>query len=181
MTLLTPEGQPYKTLGTNRQYQPDGGNPQLKLFNLWDQDAIMMGGSPIYYYEVFISTGEIDTTYIEARGKIFSNNPTEIWAVYDPIPSQNAMSAFGFDSTEEMIFECNAQAVIKGIGHMPKIGARLYTPHLGDNWKIIQRNLGEFKMWGALRVQLICQKFQESATTSAGRVTEKHPDIPKAI
>jgi hypothetical protein len=179
MPLLTPDGKPYKTSGSNRQFDPT--NPQLKLFNLWDEDAIRMGGSPIYYYEIFIPTGEIDTTYIEARGKIFSNNPIELWAAYEPVPAQNMMSAFGFDSANEVIFECNAQAVIKAIGHMPKIGARIYTPHLGENWKVIQRNLGEFKMWGALRVQLICQQFQESTTTSAGRVTEKHPNIPKAI
>jgi hypothetical protein len=174
-------GQPYKASGGLRQYQPGVNNPQIQLFNLWDQDAIKQGGSPIYYYDVFISSGEIDTTYIEARGKIFSNNPVEIWAVYDPEPSQNMMSAFGIDSPTEMIFECNAQAVIKEIGRMPKIGARLYTPHLGENWRIMQRNLGEFKMWGALRVQLIAQKFQETVTTSSGRVTEHHPNIPKAI
>ena len=179
MTLLTPDGKPYKAAGIYRHFDPD--NPQLKLFNLWDEDAIRIGGSPIYYYEVFIPSGEIDLTYIESRGKIYSNHPVEIWAVYEPVPAQNVMSVFGIDSMNEMIFECNVSAVLKAIGHMPKIGSRIYTPHLGENWRIIQRNLGEFKMWGALRVQLIAQQFQETATTASGRVTETRPDIPKAI
>jgi hypothetical protein len=177
--MLNPDGTPYKTAGSLRQFDPN--NPQHKLFNLWDQEAIQQGGSPIYYYEVFIAPGEIDPTCIEARGKIFSNHPVELWAVYEPVPAQNLMNVFGFDSANEMIFECNAQSVLRAIGHMPKIGSRIYTPHLGDNWKIVQRNLGEFKMWGALRVQLIAQQFQETATTSSGRVTESKPNIPKAI
>lgn len=177
--MLTPDGKPYTTSGSLQQYDPS--NPQLKLFNLWDEDAIRMGGSPIYYYEVFIPTGEIDPTYLEARGKIYSNHPVELWAVYEPVPAQNLMNVFGFDSRNEVIFECNAQAVLKAIGHMPKIGSRIYTPHLGENWRVVQRNLGEFKMWGALRVQLIAQQFQETVTTSEGRVTESKPNIPRAI
>lgn len=177
--MLTPDGKPYTTSGSLQQYDPS--NPQLKLFNLWDEDAIRMGGSPIYYYEVFIAAGEIDPTYLEARGKIYSNHPVELWAVYEPIPAQNLMNVFGFDSRNEVIFECNAQAVLKAIGHMPKIGSRIYTPHLGENWRVVQRNLGEFKMWGALRVQLIAQQFQETVTTSEGRVTESKPNIPRAI
>ncbi|RDJ35469.1 MAG: hypothetical protein DWQ19_11680 [Crenarchaeota archaeon] len=181
MSLLTPDGRPYKTFGSLQVYQPDAENPQIKLFNLWDEDTIRSFGSPLYYYEVFISPGEIDTTYIEARGKIYSNHPVEIWAVYEPLPSQNYQNQWGIESLNEMVFECNAQAVIKAIGHMPKIGSRIYSPHLGENWKVVQRNLGEFKMWSALRVQLIAQQFQESATTSGGRVTESKPDIPKSI
>ena len=179
--MLNPDGTPYKTLGSLQQYQPDANNPQMALFNIWDQSAIEMAGSPIFYYPVFIPTDEICTTYIEARGKIYSNHPTELWAVYEPIPAQNLMNVFGFDSANEVIFECNAKAVLKALGHMPKIGSRIYTPHLGENWRIVQRNLGEFKMWGALRLFIVAQQFQESATTSSGRVTESKPNIPTAI
>jgi len=179
MPLLDNNGKPYRTSGTSQQFDP--GNSQHNLFNLWDEDAIRLGGSPIYYYEMFISTGEIDTDYWECRGKLYSNNPIEIWAMYEPMAAQNYMSAFGVDSLNEIILECNTKSVIKAIGHMPKVGARIYTPHLGENWEIIQRNLGEFKMWGALRVQLICRQFQESVTTSSGRVTENSPNITKAI
>lgn len=179
MPLLRPDGKPYRAAGTTRQFNPGGGIH--KLFDVWDQAAIMQGGSPVYYYEVFIPTGEIDTDYWEARGKLFSEHPTEIWAAYDPQASQNYMNVFGMDSLNEIILDCNAKAVIKAIGHLPKIGSRIYTPHLGENWELIQRNLGEFQMWGALRVQLICKQFQESVTTVGGQVTKKNPNIPKAI
>lgn len=179
MPLLTPDGKPYQASGSLNQYDPN--NPQHALFNLWDEDAIRQGGSPIFYYELFIPTGEIDTDYWEARGALFSPVGTEIWAAYDPQASQNYMNMFGMDSPVEVIFELNAKAVIKAIGHMPKIGSRIETPHLGENWEIVQRNLGEFKMWGALRVQLICRKFQETTTRQNGRVTETSAGLPRAL
>ena len=48
------------------------------LFNLWDQEAIKRGGSPIYYYEVIITPDMIDPVYLEARNKLFAPNPTEL-------------------------------------------------------------------------------------------------------
>ena len=32
-------------------------------------------------------------------------------------------------------------------------------------------------MWGALRIELICQRFQEDVVTGDGKVTQKEPDI----
>ena len=87
------------------------------------------------------------------------------------------MTAFGIDSTEEMTFELNYRATLREIGHPPKIGSILFTPHLRENWVIIQRNLNEFKLWTALRLELICQKFQESVTTGEGKVTQKQPNF----
>ncbi len=173
--IRKPDGSNYTTSGTLRQYNPQ--SPQHKLFNLWDQEAIKQGGTPLFYYEVFIPTGEIDPLYIESRGKLYSQHPVELWAIYEPIPSQNFMSAFGYDSPDEMVFEMNAKSVIRSIGHMPKIGSRIFSPHLSENWEVIQRNLGEFKMWGALRLQLICKRFQESVTTGEGNVTSKSPTV----
>ena len=177
--LLRSDGKPYVTKGCSQNYDPT--NKQHDLFNQWDAESIKLGGSPIYYYEVFIPTGEIDKDYWEARGKIYSNQPVELWALYEPTPAQNYMSAFGIDSMNEVVFELNVKSVLKTLGHMPKIGSRIYTPHLGENWEIVQRNLGEFKMWGVLRLQIISRQFQETVTTQKGRVTEKSPNVRKGI
>lgn len=171
-------GNPYKAAGSIQQYDPD--NPEFALFNLWDQEAIHMGGTPIFYYEVFIQSGTVDPIYWEDRGKIFSNNPIQLYGLYEPIPSQNAIGAFGIDGPDEIILDFNYKEVLDLIGHPPKIGSRLYTPHLRENWVIVQRNLGEFKMWGAMRLQIMAQKFQESLTTGEGKITQKRldPTIP---
>lgn len=169
------DGTPYSLGGTVQTFDPDDRTHDL--FNLWDQEAIMRGGSPIFYYGVIITQNMIDPIYLEARNKLFSPIPVQLWATYDPIASQNFINQFGIDGPDEIKFELNYRATLKAIGHPPKIGSRIYTPHLRENWEVIQRNLGEFKLWGALRLELICKRFQETVTTSAGNVTEKSPNL----
>lgn len=92
MPLLNSDGTPYKLNGSVQMFDPL--NPQFELFNLWDQEAILRGGSPIYYYEVIITPNMIDPIYLEARNKLFNPNPVELWCNYEPIPSQNLLNQF---------------------------------------------------------------------------------------
>lgn len=170
MTIKNKDGTPYSLRGSVQTFDPD--DRMHDLFNLWDQESILRGGSPIFYYEVIISSNMIDPIYLEARGKLFSNNPIQLWCNYEPIASQNLLNQFGYDAPDEIKFELNYRSVLKSLGHPPKIGSRLFTPHLKENWVIVQRNLSEFKLWGALRVELICQRFQESVTTGEGKVSQ---------
>lgn len=175
MPLLNNDGTPYKLSGSVQQFDPQ--NPTSDLFNQWDQESIQRGGSPIFYYEVIIQPDMIDPIYLEARNKLFSNNPVQLWCNYEPIPSQNLLNQFGIDAPDEMKFELNYKATLQSIGHPPKIGSRLFTPHLSENWVIIQRNLGEFKMWGVIRLELICQRFQEDVVTGDGKVSQPNIKI----
>lgn len=170
MPIYNPDGSVYKVSGTLAQYDPT--NQEHDLFNLWDQEVIEMGGSPLEYFEVFINVANIDTLYVEARDKIWSPCPVCIYGYYDPHPSQNAMGTFGIDSPDEMMFEFNYRHVLKTLGHAPKIGARIRSPHKNENWVIKQRNVEVFKLWGELRLQVMCDRFQESLTTGEGRVTQ---------
>lgn len=174
MGLKNLDGTPYKLKGSVQTY----GNSERTqdLFNIWDQEAILRGGSPIYYYEVIITQNMIDPIYLEARNKLFSNNPIELWSNYEPIRSQNLLSQMGLDSQDEMRFELNYKAALKAVGHPLKIGSRIFTPHLSENWVIIQRNLSEFKLWGALRLEIVCQRFQEDVVTGEGKVTARNPE-----
>lgn len=161
-------GKPYNVTGSRQQF--DDGLPEHDLFNTWDQEAIMIGGSPIFYYELFVNTNNIDPLYLETRTKLFSPNPVQLYCFYEPVPSQNMQTAFGIDSPDDMIFEFNYRAVLNTIGHAPKIGSRLFSPFLKENWVIIERKTGEMKMYGVVRLQCICQRFQEDAVsgTSVG-------------
>jgi hypothetical protein len=167
------DGTPYRLSGDLRQF--DSSAPEHELFNIWDQEAIRIGGSPIYYYEVFISQENIDPLYNEDRNKVWSQYPVELYANYEPVPSMNMLGSMGIDSPNEMVFELNMKAVLEAIGHPPKIGSRIFTPHLREHWELIQVNTGEYKMWTVLRYEFICKKFQESSTTGEGRVTQNAP------
>lgn len=175
MTIRNPDGSVVKPTGSLQQFDPE--NPEHDLFNLWDQEVIEIGGTPLYYYDLFINIQNIDELYLEARDKIWSPCEVCLYGYYDPIPSQNAMGMFGIDSPDDMMFEFNYRHVLKKLGKPPKIGARIFSPHKGEHWVIIQRNVEVFKLWGELRLQVMCQRFQESLTTGEGKVTQRRPNF----
>lgn len=175
MTIKNSDGTPFCLSGSLQQFDPE--NPDYQLFNCWDAEIIRIGGSPVFYYEVFIQPQTVDNLYIEDRGKLWSPIPVQLFCFYEPIANKNFQGPAGIDAPDEMVFEFNYREVLKTIGHPPVVGSRLFTPHKRENWVVIQRNDGEFKGWGQLRLQLICQKFQESVTTGEGRVTQPQPDF----
>ena len=75
------------------------------------------------------------------------------------------------------MFDMNYADVLKKIGHPPKIGSRIHTPHRNEDWVIIQRNIGETMLWSKVRLQVLCQKFQENITTGEGKVSNKKPEF----
>ena len=168
------DGTPYQLSGIE-QYNPNAIEHDLS--NLWDEEAIRRGGSPIYYYECMIQNQTMDKQYLEDRGKIYSKFPVQLWSAYEPEASQNHMNQFGIDGLNQAIFHLNYKALLQAIGHPPKLQSRIYTPHLGEDWMIVQRNLSDFQLWGTLRMQLICVKFQETSTTENGQVTKTKPNI----
>lgn len=171
------DGKPYKLAASRQQF--DDNAPEHDLFNIWDQEAIMVGGSPIFYYELFIDTNNIDPIYLENRSKIFAPTPVELWGYYEPITSQNNQTPFGIDSPDDMLFEFNYRAVLNTLGHVPKIGSRLFTPLFKENWVVIERKTAEFKLYGVVRLQLVCQRFQEDAVS--GTSVNESPTVSYKI
>lgn len=175
MPVRNPDGSIYSVSGSRSQFDPE--NPDLLLFDLWDAEAIRIGGSPIFYYEVFIQPQTTDLLYMEDRGKIWSNDPVELYCFYEPIPASNTMTLHGIDGWDEMVFELNARDMLRTLGHPPRIGSRLFTPHKREHWEIIQREYAEWKMWGEIRMRLICKRFRESSTNDPGVADQKQPDF----
>ena len=173
--ILNQNGLPYSVIGEYKLFNDK--LPERNLFNEWDAESIRIGGSPIQYYEVFIDTNNIDPLYLESRGKLFSQTPIDLYCFYEPIPSQNMQTAFGIDSPDEIVFDMNYKDILERIGHPPKIGSRIHTPHRKEDWVIIQRNIGETMLWSQIRIQILCQRFQENITTGEGKVTQKKPDF----
>lgn len=175
MAIKNPDGSTYQPSGSLQQFDPQ--NLEHDLFNSFDQEVIEIGGTPLFYHEIFINVNNIDELYVEARDKIWSQHPVCLYGYYDPIPSQNIGTVFGYDSPDEIMFEFNYRNVLKTLGHAPKIGARIFSPHKRENWVISQRNVEVFKLWGELRLQVMCMRFQESLTTGEGKVTQRQPDF----
>lgn len=156
------DGSPYQVSGYFRTFDPCN-TAERDLFNEFDAEILMITGAPVMYYEVFIDTNNTDPLYREARRKIWSQQPTILYSAYDPITSQNFMNMFGVDSPDELSLEFNYQAVLKALGgRKPKIGSRIFTPHKNENWLVKQVILADWKNWWEIRVQLLCDRFQES-------------------
>lgn len=172
--IRNPDGSPYSVSGTLQTYKPCDQTDK-ELFNRYDAEIIRINGTPIYYYELFLDSNNIDPLYREARAKVWSQNPVCLYGFYDPITSQNYVNMFGIDSPDEVIFEFNYQAVLQALGHKPKIGSRLFTPHKREHWEIKQTNVADWKMWSEIRLQVICDRFQETLSTGEGKVTKDEP------
>jgi hypothetical protein len=179
--IRRPDGGPYKLKGSLQQFDPNSLSHDL--FQRYDEEMIKISGTPIIYYEVMIQEQTVDPLYLEDRGKLFSPCGITLYAFYEPPQQMNMSGLFAIDTPdEEIILELNYKAVQRelcgrGSGPMPKIGSRIYTPHRGENWIIIDYRLDQFKLWGALRLMLHCKKFQETTTTGEGNVTQPQPDF----
>lgn len=171
--LRNSDGTPYK-LSDYQLFDPE--SPELCLFQEWDEAVIKQGGSPVFYEEVIIPSGAIDPIYREARNKLYAP-AIQLWCFYEPTPNQFYQDLYGIGSPDEQLFEFNKSSVIQRVGHMPKIGSRIYTPHRRENWMVLDIKTGEYQGWGELRLQLICQRFQETVTSNDGQVTQKQPDF----
>lgn len=175
MAIKNTDGTTYQVTGSLNQFDPE--SPAHDLFNRYDQEAIELGGSPIFYYELFIQFQTIDKLYLEDRGKLWSPIPVQLKAIYEPISSTKDQGLFGIDSPDEIVFMLNYRAVLDRLGQPPKVGSRIFTPHKRENWIIIQRNVGDFHLYGEVRLELVCQRFQENLTTQEGKVTQQQPDF----
>lgn len=171
--LLNPDGTPYQVSGSIQQFDPE--NPEFCLFNSLDAEMIQNYGSPIFYYEAKPQINTMDKFYREDKGMLRSENPIQLFALYDPVPSQFAIGTMGYDSPDEVVFKCNYQDVVQRIGHVPLPRSRIFTPHRKENWSVIQCKAAEFQMWNAIRMEILCKRFQEDVNDV--KVTQKQPDF----
>jgi hypothetical protein len=170
--IKNPDGSPYKLKGSLQQFDPD--NPIHSLLDQYDEEMIRISGTPIYYYEVLIQT--TNDLYLEDRNKLFNPVPIQLWAFYEPPQQMNMSGLFAIDTPdEEIVLEMNYKAVRRDLGHPPKIGSRIFTPHRSENWIVIDYRLDQFKLWGAIRLILHCKKFQETSTADNG--PPARPDV----
>lgn len=161
--IRKPDGTPYQLLGSLQQFNPNSGINDL--LTRYDEEMIMISGIPIYYYKVLIQQQTIDPIYMEDRSKLFSPIPVKLWAFYEPPQQMNMSGLFAIDTPdEEIVLELNHHAVQRELGEEIAIGSRIFTPHRGENWIVIDYRLDMFKLWGAIRLMLHCRKFQPTAT-----------------
>lgn len=172
MGLRNLDGTTYE-LGKLRAYDPS--NPAYDLFSEWDRQAILMGGSPIIYRKVIFSESQVDPVYQEVRSKMWDPYGVELYATFEPIPSSQAIGIGGIDSiSDEIVFDCNYKEFLEKVG-LPTPGSVIHSVHLREDWELVQATLAEFKGWQAIRIQLVCKRFQGTATTPEWKAQRQMP------
>jgi hypothetical protein len=166
MAIKNPDGSDYKLSGGVQQYKPNSS--EMDLFNTWDQEMIRMTGMPVEYYEYMPQANTIDPVFLEDRGALWNQTPMCLMALYDRGPQMNHRDMFGYGGPDEVMFNMNLKYVMDTLGHLPRLGSRLFTPHLRENWKIDQLNVAEFQLWGRIRLQVMCKKWQENNVNPSG-------------
>ena len=92
MTIYKCTGEPYTVTSSLAEFDP--ANPDIDLMQELDAEQIMLGGSPIMYFEIFIQFQTVDLLYREDRGKIWASQYTMLYGTYDPQASQNYQNMF---------------------------------------------------------------------------------------
>ena len=175
MVIHNKDGTPYKPKGCMNQYDPL--SPKYDLLNRYDSEMIRLSGSPIYYYECVIQAQTVDPLYYEDRGKLFSPVGILLHAFYEPQQQQNSQGLFAIDvMSEEIVLELNYKDVLNALGNRhPLVGSKIYTPHRGEHWEIIDVRLDKFNYWGAFRLILQCKKFQKNTTSAENYAHDLKP------
>lgn len=172
MVIKNPDGTPYE-LSCFKFF--DKTASFHNLFNDYNQELAKIGGSPIYYYEAIIPPSTIDPVYWESRGMLYSDQYVVFHAYYEPFMMKYQDMFALHPGTDTQIFKASYNEVISAIGHPPKLDSRIYTPHKGENWKIVNCITGGYEYWGELTIEIICDKFQENLETGEGQVTSNNP------
>jgi len=158
------DGTCFKLYGDAASHDPN--NVDHALFDNFDQEVIGLSGAPVLYYKFRVDSNH-DPLYGEARERIIDAEGIEICMHWEPVPPQQDLGVFGIDSPDEIIFSVNLAEWRDKIGvEMPRVGGMIYTPWNKQRWEIIQYNIGEFKIWGKHRIEIVTRKWQDSTTTA---------------
>lgn len=175
--LRRSDGTPYQPSGSITQFN-SSETGKYDLFNRYGAELFNLFGSPIYYFEIFISFANIDKLYLEDRSKIWSQFPVELFAVYEPVVPLHNSDVFGINSMDQVVFELNYSDTLKRLGSSPKIGARIQTPHKQEHWVIVDKKTTGYQYWGESILQLYCQRFSPTRTDNSSAVPQPIFDNP---
>jgi hypothetical protein len=131
----------------------DPTNPDVELFDLFDDELIKLSGSKLLYYKYNISKAE-DTVYEEEQTKHYSRQPVVVFGHYDPKAVDENLTGFGLTQESEQVFTFNKQYITRKLGRLPLEGDILEAVFQKLKFKIFQVQEDAFESYGIYH--LIC-------------------------
>lgn len=126
-----------------------------KLDGYWIENA----GHPIIVKGVFKANFDDKILYQE---EFEPCTPVLLYGFYD-YPSEKQYSVFGIDAHDELELQVNAENLLRKMRKPIAIGTLLIIEN--DNWIVINRGWIYNRFIGKWRMNITCQRYQESVTT----------------
>jgi hypothetical protein len=125
----------------------DPQNPDIKLFNLMDDELIKLSGSKMYYYKYYPSK-EHDDVYEEEQVKAISEHAIIVFGHYDPKAIEENLGKFGLVQESDQIFTFNIEYIKRKIGRLPIAGDIVEPQFQKIKFKIFEVQEDGFESYG---------------------------------
>jgi hypothetical protein len=153
-------------------------SPDRQLFDVIEQEAIMLGSAPMKYYKMNHELADIDPLYNETLRRDTYSSPEIIFGYYeDPTPMQE-LTKYGLNQAETIDIWFNYNYILGELGGKLELGDLILTY---DNklWEVMSSIILDEALWRAQHnnVKVVRVQPQGYVLPDLGQVEDTRPQI----
>ena len=139
----------------------DQNNPDINLFNLVDDENIRLSGSKLNIYK-FFRDSNYDEVYLEARNKVISKTPIEVYGFYEPKLLGENLSEFGIELTDDQMFSFNKSYVERKLSRSLHPGDVIEPLFQDRKYEVFEVQEESFEIYGVYHLICHCRLLRDS-------------------
>ena len=139
----------------------DQNNPDINLFNLVDDENIRLSGSKLNIYK-FFRDSNYDEVYLEARNKVISKTPIEVYGFYEPKLLEENLSEFGIELTDDQMFSFNKSYVERKLSRSLHPGDVIEPLFQDRKYEVFEVQEESFEIYGVYHLICHCKILRDS-------------------
>ena len=143
-----------------RFYDPQ--NEDLNLLNMIDEEAIRLGGSPVWYFKYIRSDTNFDEVYMENREKVISSDPFLVNCHYEPKAIEEPLTEFGIELSNEQLFIFNHSYISRKLGRLPHPGDIIKPKFQNQRYEITEAQEEEFQLYGVYHMACTAKLLRDT-------------------
>lgn len=148
------------------------------LFNLIDEEAIRLAGSPLMVYKYY-QNKETDDVYGEERNKTISVEPVKVYGHYEPRPIEENLTQFGIELTNDQQFTFNKSYIERKLGRTPIPGDILKPDFQTMKYEIYEVQENSFETYGVYHLVCSAKLLRDSDDVHKQQVPTSDPIFDK--
>ena len=139
----------------------DQSNPDIHLFNFVDEEHIRLSGSKMRIYK-FLRDSNYDEVYMEARNKVISKTPVEVYGFYEPRVLEENLSEFGIELTDDQLFSFNKSYIERKMSRTLHPGDIIEPVFQNRKYEIFEVQEESFEIYGVYHLICHCKILRDS-------------------